>query len=60
MHHQRQDVFEDNDETERLAREENDVEDEDDLDVNSQIQSEYKENPIAVYAATHHMLNKQF
>ena len=54
----RQEIFEDNDETERLAPEENDVEDEDDMDVNSQVQSEYKENPIAVYAATHHMLNK--
>ena len=54
----RQEIFEDNDETERLAPEENDVESEIDMDVNSQVQSEYKENPIAVYAATHHMLNK--
>ena len=37
MHHQRQEIFEDNDETERPAREENDIEDEDDMDASSQV-----------------------
>ena len=31
----------------------------DEMDVISQVQSEIKENPIAIYAATHSMLSKQ-